>query len=138
MAHFRERQMLRSSLGPIAALALVAVLTTAPARGADDAGGSVAPAGEPAADTGPAMDSRTNAAIDNRTNDVGPTDGGPTVERNARPAGSAARRDDEGPGPAIKKAAQETGRALDRGTKDFRDGAENFFKDVGRFFSGDK
>jgi hypothetical protein len=51
--------------------------------------------------------------------------------RKAKPA-------DPGPGPAIAKAAEETGHALDRGTKDFRDGAENFFKDVGRFFSGGK
>jgi hypothetical protein len=128
--------MLRSTLAPIAAAALVAILTTASARGAEDAGGSAAPAGEPMQNAAPAPD--MGAAVDNRTDGVGSTDSGPAVERNARPAVAAAPQDDQGPGPAIKKAAQETGRALDRGTKDFRDGAENFFKDVGRFFSGDK
>jgi hypothetical protein len=114
--------MRRSTIGPVAAAALVAILSAGAARGADDAGAPAGAAVPPIVSVAP---------------EAPAPDPGATEERKAK-AAAAAKPREQGPGPAIEKAAQETGHALDRGTKDFRDGAENFFKDVGRFFSGGK
>jgi hypothetical protein len=128
--------MLRSRLGPIAAVSLVAILATASARGADV---PAAPAGAPIVNAAPDTGASNDRANDAHSTNNGPVEsGGSSAKSSATPPAKAARHDDQGPGPAIEHAAQETGRALDRGTKGFRDGAENFFKSVGRFFSGDK
>jgi hypothetical protein len=144
--------MLRSKIALAAAAALVAILNTAVR--ADDAGVSAAPPGAPivnaAPDAAPPVTTHETTfgtefrqpigqnADDQAAADRPAATSGSTVSpKPPRPA-VAARHDDDDPGPAIANAAQKTGRAIDNGTKDFRDGAEKFFKDVGHFFSGDK
>jgi hypothetical protein len=144
--------MLRSKIALAAAAALVAILNTA--AHADDAGVAAAPPGPPivnaAPDAAPPVTTHETTFGTEFRQPIGQNpDGqaapdqpaavsGSTVAPAPPPPAVATRRSDNDPGPDIANAAQKTGRAIDDGTKDFRNGAEKFFNDVGHFFSGDK
>src|SRR4051794_10338806 len=106
---------MRSTL--ILASLAIALLAAASTGLAEDVGDKLAPVGQSIKQGA----QETGSAIENGAKSVGST-----VKEKAEPAGKA-----------IANAADKTHDFLARETKPFRDGAEDFFKKVGRFFTGD-
>jgi hypothetical protein len=115
-----EDRMRGSKSTAIVAAAALALLIGVPASRAEDVGDAIK---KGAQDTG--------AAIEHGAKEVGSA-----VQEKAEPVGQSIKQGAQDVGTGVEQGAHDTGNFLDRSTRDFRDGASNFFHKVGNFFSG--
>jgi hypothetical protein len=111
----------------LAAASLAAVLALAPVAGRADVGDDFNAAGQSikkgAQDTGAAIEQ-------------GAKDTGQTIKQHTEPVANDVKQGATEAGHKIDEGAHETGNFFERSTRDFRNGASNFFHKVGNFFSG--
>ncbi len=109
------------------AAGLAALLALAPVAGRADVGDDFNAAGQSikkgAQDTGSAIKQ-------------GAQDTGQAIKNHVEPAAQSVKQGATEAGQKIDQGAQDTGNFFERSTRDFRNGASDFFHKVGNFFSG--